>query len=300
LLSLHQGRCGRFIGARQPAHWFTQAMHITSPCFCAWQYWCGSGVAQPYAVFWYKRCPRLSIRAGKTFDNLVSASRLQSTPFHAASVLGTNSKHKMPIVGPAPSTGGTVTSVQTIDACGTFASTRYVSAQLDSSSHVKDRRGLLELARRTVLEESWWHSTVFTTSPTEFTSFNVPDLTTIYEYSVECVDRWMLAPVVACNSGNLTVFSVDPARSIVSDPLYRSCQKYSTPIYNPGVCPRGYSMAEITAILSSIQSGNKTFWSASCCRRFDHTSPSTMYWSYQLTTSLQWHDNRPRVREILH
>lgn len=118
----------------------------------------------------------------------------------------------------------------------------------------------------------WWHPTVFVTSPSALTSFGAPDLLTFYDYPSECTDRWMMPLLRLCGNSNLTtVFSMDPSKSIVSDPLYRSCQRYSTPIYSPGVCPRGFSIAEVTAVLSGIASGNKTFWQASCCRRFEHT-----------------------------
>jgi hypothetical protein len=181
--------------------------------------------------------------------SLVSALHLQNTPFPTVSILGSSSKRR-----DAYHRSCDDISNQRVLGCGTTV--RAVPADGDAVGAVRDE---------------WWDSTVFTTSPTALISFNVPDLTTFYEYPATCIDAWMLEPFAACNNstfGNFTVFSVDPARSVVSDPLYRSCQKYSTPIQSPGVCPGGYSMAEITAILSSAAGGNKTFCSASCCRRF--------------------------------
>jgi hypothetical protein len=66
---------------------------------------------------------------------------------------------------------------------------------------------------------------------------------------------------------NYTVFSVDPAKSIVSDPSYKPCQKYSTNVYSPGVCPSGHTIAEVTAYTANASTGFRTFWQASCCRR---------------------------------
>jgi hypothetical protein len=130
--------------------------------------------------------------------------------------------------------------------------------------------------------ERWWHSTVFVTSPSTFNSEGAPDLTTIYTYPTQCVDRWMIGPS-NCEFGintaiphNVTVFSIDPGKGTVSDPLYRSCQRYSTPIYTPGVCPSGHTIAEVTAYQSSVTTGFVTFWEASCCRRF-----STPYGVFQ-------------------
>jgi hypothetical protein len=124
--------------------------------------------------------------------------------------------------------------------------------------------------------ERWWHSTVFVTSPSTFDSGGAPDLTTFYTYPTQCVDRWMIGPShcqvgsLSPSSQNVTVFSIDPGRSTVSDPLYRSCQRYSTPLYTPGVCPSGHTIAEVTAYQSSAPTGFRTFWQASCCRRFDN------------------------------
>jgi hypothetical protein len=121
------------------------------------------------------------------------------------------------------------------------------------------------------LESRWWHSTVFVTSLSSYSSRGVPDLTTVYTYPAQCVDRWMLQPPCydAPTASNYTVFSVDPTRILnVSDPLYRSCQRYSTPIYSPGVCPSGHTIAEVTAYRSEVTTGtDRTFWEASCCRR---------------------------------
>jgi hypothetical protein len=122
--------------------------------------------------------------------------------------------------------------------------------------------------------ERWWHSTVFITSPSTFESAGAPDLTTIYTYPTQCVDRWLIGPS-HCGAGfntasshNVTVFSIDPSKGTVSDPLYKSCQRYSTPTYTPGVCPSGHTVAEVTAYQSSVPTGFITFWEASCCRRF--------------------------------
>ena len=75
-------------------------------------------------------------------------------------------------------------------------------------------------------EPRWWHSKIFVTSLSNYSSKGVPDLTTVYTYPTQCVDRWMISP--PCYLGlstsithNVTVFSVDPARldtdTIVSD-----------------------------------------------------------------------------------
>jgi hypothetical protein len=121
-------------------------------------------------------------------------------------------------------------------------------------------------------DSTWWHSTVFATSMSTYSPYGVPDLTTAYTYPAQCVDRWMIPPNAPCGNGpqNFTVFSVDPTRvESVSDPLYRSCQRYSTPIYSPGMCPSGHTIAEVTAYASGVTNGTeRTFWEASCCRRF--------------------------------
>jgi hypothetical protein len=119
----------------------------------------------------------------------------------------------------------------------------------------------------------WWHSTVFVTSLNSYDSQGVPDLTTVYTYPAHCVDRWMLQPPrepYGAGPQNSTVFSVDPTRLYpISDPLYRSCQRYSTPVYSPGMCPSGHTIAEVTAFASGVTTGTRrTFWQASCCRRF--------------------------------
>jgi hypothetical protein len=126
-------------------------------------------------------------------------------------------------------------------------------------------------------ESRWWHSTVFVTSlsMSSYSSQGVPDLTTVYTYPTQCVDRWM-GVILNCNNAsvpqNTTVYSIDPARiDMVSDPLYRSCQRYSTPVYSPGVCPSGHTIAEVTAFVSEVTTGvDRTFWQASCCRRFHY------------------------------
>jgi hypothetical protein len=97
-------------------------------------------------------------------------------------------------------------------------------------------------------DSTWWHSTVFATSMSTYSPYGVPDLTTAYTYPAQCVDRWMIPPNAPCGNGpqNFTVFSVDPTRvESVSDPLYRSCQRYSTPIYSPGMCPSGHPKSQM-------------------------------------------------------
>jgi hypothetical protein len=132
-----------------------------------------------------------------------------------------------------------------------------------------------EIAESFVLSgERWWHSTIFVTSPSVFNSGGAPDLTTFYTYPTQCVDRWMMGPSncqfesYTVSPHNVTVFSIDPSKGTVSDPLYKSCQRYSTPTYTPGVCPSGHTIAEVTAYQSSVPTGFVTFWEASCCRRF--------------------------------
>lgn len=104
-------------------------------------------------------------------------------------------------------------------------------------------------------------------------SLNVPPLTTIYTPPSQCRDRWMLETPRMTDCGHtevpdFTVFSVDPSKSIVSDPLYRDCQLYQTATYSPGVCPDGQTIADVTAFQASASTGFRTFWQASCCRRF--------------------------------
>lgn len=124
--------------------------------------------------------------------------------------------------------------------------------------------------------DPWWHSTVFLTSwsaPAQ--TQRAVDLTTAYTYPAECKGRWMLSPLPVCANtvygatalGNRTVFSIDPAKSIVNDPIYKSCQPYSTPLYSPGVCPDEHTVAEVTAHQSRVSTGFRTFWQASCCKR---------------------------------
>lgn len=150
----------------------------------------------------------------------------------------------MPIVGPpAPDANATLACITSVAAVGDANATAPT-------------------------ENEWWHPTVFVTSTTAYISLGVPDLTTVYDYSSECRDRWMIRHT--CGDGNVTVFSMDPSKDVVSDPLYRSCQRYSTPVYSPGVCPGGFTIAEVTAVVSGRASANSTFWQASCCRRFDY------------------------------
>lgn len=58
------------------------------------------------------------------------------------------------------------------------------------------------------------------------------------------------------------------AWSIDSNPLYTSCQPYSDqPLYSPGVCPEGQTIAEVTEIHANVSTGVRTEWQASCCSR---------------------------------
>ncbi|KAF1842318.1 uncharacterized protein K460DRAFT_370292 [Cucurbitaria berberidis CBS 394.84] len=109
--------------------------------------------------------------------------------------------------------------------------------------------------------------------PSRPSSLNAPPLTTIYTPPPQCLDRWMLEPPRTIGCGNteippFTVFSVDPSKSIVSDPSYKDCQLYKTPTYSPGICPHGQTIAGVTAFQSNVSTGIHTFWQASCCRRF--------------------------------
>jgi hypothetical protein len=129
----------------------------------------------------------------------------------------------------------------------------------------------------------WYHSTVlvipFGTS-TAIEDHRVPDLTTLYTPSPSCIDRWMLeAEPSDCGldnprTGNFTVYSVNPSRSIVSDASYSSCQAYGKASYSPGICPSGQTVAEITAYQSNVSTGYRTFWQASCCQRFVYATSS--------------------------
>jgi hypothetical protein len=121
--------------------------------------------------------------------------------------------------------------------------------------------------------EQWWHSqpvATFLSSPPAPTPLA---LTTVHTYPTECAERWMLSPLPACANfavdsiaaGNRTVFSIDPAKSIVSDPSYRSCQPFLT--YSPGVCPDGHTVAEVTASFFTLSRDIQTYWQASCCKR---------------------------------
>lgn len=67
---------------------------------------------------------------------------------------------------------------------------------------------------------------------------------------------------------NYTLLSM-ALNGTATDPSYRSCQKYNNePTYSPGICPSGQTVAEITAWHVNGPSGYRTFWQASCCRRF--------------------------------
>lgn len=124
----------------------------------------------------------------------------------------------------------------------------------------------------------WSHSEVFVTpfgTSTALERMNVADLTTVFTPLPSCVDRWMLFPPQSCSidsTSHNVVWSVNPKRSIVSDASYNQCQRYGTATYSPGVCPSGQTVAEITAYVSSASNSTRTFWQASCCRRFDNTS----------------------------
>jgi len=137
--------------------------------------------------------------------------------------------------------------------------------------------GVVKLVKR---ELSWSHSEVFVTPFGTLTTLehpNVPDLTTIHTPASSCVDRWVLRPSQSCDGGSSTgetVWSVNPTRLIVSDASYNGCQLYGTPTYSPGICPSGQTVAEVTAYESSVPTGTRTFWQASCCRRYDATTTS--------------------------
>jgi hypothetical protein len=200
------------------------------------------------------RCCATSYNAPKLLSSLVDLNRISSS-FLQQLVYSFNTA-KMPIVGPiltgSTATLGCVTSVIPLGG--------------DNSR--------------------WWHPTVFVTSLSSYSSQGVPDLTTVYTYPPHCVDRWMLYPPrEPCGDGpsssgpqNFTVFSVDPTRLYpISDPLYRSCQRYSTPVYSPGICPGGHTIAEVTAYASEVTTGtDRTFWQASCCRRFSDSLNSSI------------------------
>jgi hypothetical protein len=162
------------------------------------------------------------------------------------------------------------------------------------------------------------HSTVFTTEVPSVVLNNAPPLTTIYTPPSECEDRWMLAssnylgdtitlnePVngdpdtlttaihlLVPGAFDLTVWSVD------KNPSFSSCRPYSAqPLYSPGVCPDGHTVAEITEFHASHTSGDVlTSWVASCCRRY-MSSTATL-----LTTAdtSQWYDFWSRCCTLLH
>jgi len=131
--------------------------------------------------------------------------------------------------------------------------------------------GFAKLAKRELL---WSHSEVFVTPFGTLTTLehpNVPDLTTIHTPASSCVDRWVMRPSQSCGGDSGTadiVWSVNPTRSIVSDPSYTGCQLYGKATYSPGICPSGQTIAEVTAFESSVSTGTRTFWKASCCRRY--------------------------------
>ena len=129
----------------------------------------------------------------------------------------------------------------------------------------------LKLVKR---ELFWSHSEVFVTPFGTLSTLehpNVPDLTTVHTPASSCVDRWMVQSSQQCGVGSSTgdtVWSVNPTRSIVSDPSYNGCQLYGNPTYSPGICPSGQTVAEVTAYESGVSNGTRTFWKASCCRRY--------------------------------
>jgi hypothetical protein len=130
--------------------------------------------------------------------------------------------------------------------------------------------GGAKLVRRDL---GWSHSEVFATPYGTLTNLdhpNVPDLTTVHTPDPSCIDRWVLRSSQTCGDDSSTgdvVWSVNPTRSIVSDPSYTTCQLYGKPTYSPGICPSGQSIAEVTAFESTVGNGTRTFWQASCCRR---------------------------------
>ena len=128
---------------------------------------------------------------------------------------------------------------------------------------------------------SWSQSEVFVTpfgTLSTIIHFNLPGLTTVHTPSPSCVDRWMVQDYVPCimdedgstisHTTPTIVWSIDPARSYVSDPAYSSCQLYGKAKDSPGVCPSRQTVAETTAYRSDVSTGYKTFWQASCCRRY--------------------------------
>ena len=154
----------------------------------------------------------------------------------------------MPIIG---SSHGTSTFITTVPACTTVVAERE--------------------------EVTWSHSEVFVTSYGNLTAIprlNVPDLTIVHTPDSSCIDRWVYLPTSNCGDDSSIddiVWSVNPTRLPVSDPSYSRCQLYGTPTYSPGICPSGQTIAEVTAFESSISNGIKTFWQASCCKRYDAT-----------------------------
>ncbi|KAF2027723.1 hypothetical protein EK21DRAFT_91236 [Setomelanomma holmii] len=119
----------------------------------------------------------------------------------------------------------------------------------NSTANLTTVTGCIATVRVPAAGEEWWHSTVYETPfPQTTGTWNAPPLTTIYTPSPECVSRWLLGTNTC---GNYTLYSVDSTRSAVLDPLYRSCQKYSTNLYSPG---------------AGASTGSYTFWQGSCCR----------------------------------
>jgi hypothetical protein len=126
-------------------------------------------------------------------------------------------------------------------------------------------------AATALTDSPWWFSrNVFITS--------LPPLTTIYTPATECVDRWMVGPGssvcdrLGCPNStvqDVSVFSVNPRKKIVSDVLYQSCQAFVALSYSPGVCPSGHTIAEVTAYHINVMTsgGVHMYWQASCCKR---------------------------------
>jgi hypothetical protein len=128
------------------------------------------------------------------------------------------------------------------------------------------------------------HSTVFTTTVDSLTLLNIPPLLSIYTQSPQCIDRWMLAGDEFITTVSVVTYHVpttlnkrsggpdtklNTVWSIRTDPLFTSCQPYSIqPSYSPGVCPDGFTAAEVTEFQANqMTSGVLTSWVASCCKR---------------------------------
>jgi hypothetical protein len=181
-----------------------------------------------------------------------------------------------------PIVGGVTTSVVTIPAMDT--TTRRFPG-VDSTTTV--------LLYTTYNASLYSHSTVFVTTEKDastLANMNAPALTKVFTLKEECANRWMLGggqqvtrfvpdeikPIIFNATStmpgyvrqNLTMFSLN-LNGTATDPVYRSCQPYGlAPTYSPGICPLGHTIAEITAYQVSASTGFRTFWQASCCRRY--------------------------------